>query len=68
VCARCVTRAECETTGHQWGEWGDVTQPYRGGLYVGRVRSCDHCFRTELDPPLSGRQETADPPTPGSTP
>jgi hypothetical protein len=54
TCCRCVEKATCDLTGHDWGEW----QPFGprdlagGGVYIGELRHCGTCGRGEWNPPL----------------
>lgn len=54
VCRRCVEKGECELLGHDNSGWRD-SGPHEtrdGGLWVGRVRWCNRCGRSEYDPPV----------------
>jgi hypothetical protein len=53
LCIGCNNTAECEETGHQYGEWRDCNP---GGQYAGvtyRARYCDRCGWQDSDPPFA---------------
>lgn len=54
TCRRCLERAQCDLTGHDDSGWRD-SGPHEtrdGGVWVGRVRWCCRCGRSEYDPPI----------------
>lgn len=49
LCEGCVSRAECEATGHQFeGDWHEIET--KGVRY--RKRYCSHCDHAVYDPPF----------------
>lgn len=48
LCQSCARVADCERTGHQWGEWRP-RDPY--GVPCKR-RECEHCGHGEYDQPF----------------
>lgn len=47
LCSTCVVKAECTTTGHQYGPW---EQDVANGVSW-RQRLCEHCGTSDYDPP-----------------
>lgn len=57
LCENCASRAECETTGHQYPDnW--LTFNRRGVQW--RERYCDHCTTTDYDPPYEQLRALSD--------
>lgn len=48
VCREHAAKADCESTGHQYGWWRP--REMRGVSY--QTRCCEHCGDTEYDPPF----------------
>lgn len=48
LCPECQRDVACELMGHQWEDW----EPVDVESYKGRRRDCEHCNRSEYDPPV----------------